>query len=857
MRSILHAPARYPVGTLAIALLLAIAAAASTLRLRQDTSLASLFPSDQPAPAAMLRVLDDFPTADELLLLASTPAGQPPQPQKLLAFARQLRIDAAADPAAAKLITAIGYRSEASSRQFITSVVAPNAIFYLGDAEFAAARRRLTLPEMTRQLQQNAALLAAPGPAAAALASALLQDPLHLHDFLLGRLQSMTPMQTYQGSDAFLSADGRSLLIRIAGARPPGDLPFCSAITAAVSTLAARANTDHLLIELSGAYPIAAQSERSIRRDSIASVLGSVVSLGLLFAIAFRRPVRLFLATFAPVALGVLYGFGLFAWISRNVTPLTAVIGAMLAGVGIDYCIFYVVNFQQRRQAGEGPTAAAIGTIDNIGPALVAAWVTSVLGFVAVGFSTVRALRDFSLLGSLCLAMVLACAVWILPSLLVLISRARATQAASPLRLSPAPLLRWIDAHTRLCLTVSIGVATLAGVGVLVMGPRLELESDPTVLHPHPNPPLDAEADISRRMGIAPDSLMVYLQADSPVQLVTLAHQVSDALATDAARRAGVRSSFGLANLLPDPAVAPQRLAAVGPAYAERVLADFDTAVAASPFSPSAYGPYRAFLRTLLTPISVPTVADLAAYPELAHAALPRQATPGAPPIEAVTLISLGQRLDTTASRTAAVQALRAVLAPFPHATLTGMAVLSLDTQLTVQKNLPRLIVAALGVCVLYLLVHFRSIKLTLLAVVPTGVSLVCLLAIARLLGAKLNLVNIISVPLLVGIDIDYGIFLVSVARQCADRTELLQKIAPAASTVVLCAAATLLGFGSLAFTSVPAERSLGLAVAIGVITCAAAAIFLLLPLLLRMCDRVSLSCNCSASAVGANDEQP
>ena len=120
----------------------------------------------------------------------------------------------------------------------------------------------------------------------------------------------------------------------------------------------------------------------------------------------------------------------------------------------------------------------------------------------------------------------------------------------------------------------------------------------------------------------------------------------------------------------------------------------------------------------------------------------------------------------------------------------------------------------------------------------PTLCSLTCLLAVARLAGAKMNLANIVSVPLLIGIDIDYGIFLVSVARRSRTRAELLDRAAASSRAVVLCAAATLLGFGSLAFTSVPAIRSLGWAVAIGVSTCAAAALFLLLPLLLWLRGR-------------------
>ena len=75
-----------------------------------------------------------------------------------------------------------------------------------------------------------------------------------------------------------------------------------------------------------------------------------------------------------------------------------------------------------------------------------------------------------------------------------------------------------------------------------------------------------------------------------------------------------------------------------------------------------------------------------------------------------------------------------------------------------------------------------------MLAVLPTLCSLVCLLAAARLCGAKMNLANIVAIPLLIGIDVDYGIFLVSVSRRSTTRAELLDRVAASSQAVVLCA---------------------------------------------------------------------
>jgi predicted RND superfamily exporter protein len=106
-----------------------------------------------------------------------------------------------------------------------------------------------------------------------------------------------------------------------------------------------------------------------------------------------------------------------------------------------------------------------------------------------------------------------------------------------------------------------------------------------------------------------------------------------------------------------------------------------------------------------------------------------------------------------------------------------------------------------------------------------------------RLWGVRQNMVNLIGMPLLIVMTVDYGIFLVSLARlgrRHGGTPEALRvHVASCAQAVLVCAGTTLLGFGSLAFTSVPAVRSLGVVVCVGMVAALAGALFLLTPILL------------------------
>jgi predicted RND superfamily exporter protein len=134
---------------------------------------------------------------------------------------------------------------------------------------------------------------------------------------------------------------------------------------------------------------------------------------------------------------------------------------------------------------------------------------------------------------------------------------------------------------------------------------------------------------------------------------------------------------------------------------------------------------------------------------------------------------------------------------------------------------------------------QFRNVTDCLLATLPAVFGLACLLAFMRLSGMKLNLINLIAFPLLVGIDVDYGIFLTAACRRREmnglSGQQLRARLHPASSAVLLCAAATTLGFGSLAFCSIPAVQSLGVAMMVGVAACVIGTFFLTVPTLILL----------------------
>ena len=137
---------------------------------------------------------------------------------------------------------------------------------------------------------------------------------------------------------------------------------------------------------------------------------------------------------------------------------------------------------------------------------------------------------------------------------------------------------------------------------------------------------------------------------------------------------------------------------------------------------------------------------------------------------------------------------------------------------------------------ILIVLVGFRSLKYTAMAIGALGIAGVIMFGIFPLVGIKINAINAMVFPLIIGLGIDYFIHVITSYRQNGDLGEALLH---SGKPVLLSGLTTMLGFGSLALAGSHAgAQSLGSVLFIGT-ACALLASFTLLPALLSVGKRV------------------
>ncbi len=165
-------------------------------------------------------------------------------------------------------------------------------------------------------------------------------------------------------------------------------------------------------------------------RDSMLLSLPIAVLLTLLLAAAVLRSFRYAVASVVPVGFVVAGVYAFMTIADYRINVVTATIAAIAVGVGIDFSTHFTVRFREElgrngrriealRQAGAGT-----------GGALVLSALSSVLGFLVMALAPTPIFATFGMLTAVMIALALAAALVVLPSVLLLVAP---SQPTSPL----------------------------------------------------------------------------------------------------------------------------------------------------------------------------------------------------------------------------------------------------------------------------------------------------------------------------------------------------------------------------------------------------------------------------------------
>lgn len=787
-----------------VSALLSAACAASIFTLSTDQNLARLLPGDLPSVRAFETIREHFDVETNLFVLLEGGATS-----ALLeasdAYAARLR--------QSPLVASADNRLSADHRKYYFEILPRHLFLILPEEDLRPTLSFLGDPAALRvHMANNYRLLqsAAPG-----VKERIARDPLDL----AGRTGAVRRLTESGGriqvseEGYYLSEDGTSVLLHLKGRQPAQDLGYARELVRAVRDAA----PPGFSISLSGGYAVAVQDEAMIRRDMIISGFSSFALNLLLIGIVFRTAGTM-LHIGVPLVSGILWMMGFVAAAYGKLNPMMAGSAAIVAGLGIDYSLYLMTRFRHELSLGASPEDAVAISAARVGGGLLGAAATSILVFFSFLSSDLRGLADFGVVTGVGLALCLLATLTVFPALLAI-----ATPKPKPLLpILPTPRQRYGGILVGSVLFLSAAAVVAFGLP----GSGFVFEPDWKNLRPKHDPALQTQERIGKLFWGSSESLSILLRDDPVTGFAKLEPVLADL------RRRGLLASYRTVGSLLPPANRQIRNRETLRAFdVDGSLRNIRDAMDKAGFRPEAYEEYLRGLRNSLRQDR--TIDEAFLRSEGLSSLLSPFLSGGMGMAQIFTAEGLWER----GTRERVLGEIRTALDDTGvPSELTGFKIVSGELERRLEEDLQRLLWIAGGLIVAVVFLSFRHPGLTLLALTPLAAGLVLLIALMKLLGLHLNVMNLIALPMVIGLGVDYGIHQVHLYRDTPpDRFDALFPVCLQA--VFLDALTTIFGFGSLAPIENRGVASMGTITAVGM-TCCLLPALLTLPAALRLLNR-------------------
>ena len=148
----------------------------------------------------------------------------------------------------------------------------------------------------------------------------------------------------------------------------------------------------------------------------------AMVFLGLLLLFKFN----IIRAVIAILPIGLILGWssGIMYLMGIKYTPVTATLGALIIGIGVEFTILLMMRYYEERDKDEGVVEAMTTAVTRIGRAVIASGFTVIGGFAALLIAKdFPILQDFGVVTLINVFFALVSTLLVLPALIVLIDR--------------------------------------------------------------------------------------------------------------------------------------------------------------------------------------------------------------------------------------------------------------------------------------------------------------------------------------------------------------------------------------------------------------------------------------------------
>ncbi len=615
----------------------------------------------------------------------------------------------------------------------------------------------------------------------------------------------------------------------------PATVPV-AAIRSAIAEVKTGEGFDDVRMRLTGR--IALEHEEIGMAFSGALLAFSVALLlsAVLLFIALRSR-RLVLATVLTLLFGLSLTAGFAALAVGTLNLISMAFAVLYVGLGLDYALYLAMRYRELRQLGSAHRDAVPQAAADIGGFLFVCAATTSLGFLAFVPTAFTGIAGLGLISAAGMFISLVASLTLLPALLTL---------RPPPAPPPPPERRWLDAVLewpyRRRRSIWRGMAVLLVFSAFI-APQARFDFDPL----HLRDP-DSES-VSTFRDLLADPVIPALT----LSVIAANHIEAAAIAAKLKAVPEVRQVLTLADLVPKQqaeklAIIDELAFSLGPALATSgelvVIARPEDAaaldrleVAMQQAAAQWSGPRAAAAKRLAKALEtlqslnrpVEGVALLRSnllnglapqVLQLRNLLLAKVVTAEDLPhwLRARWLAGDGRQrvevlpravLDDNEATRAFVRAVRHV-----EPRVSGPPLGMVEAGEAVVQSFQQAFLYSAAAISLLLLILLRSFRDTLLVLLPLAAAGLLTMAASVLTATPFNFANVIALPLLLGVGVDYGVYLVQQSRRLPPGSNLLKTSATRA--VLFGALVTMANFGDLMLAGHPGMVSMGLLLTVG-----------------------------------------
>jgi len=802
-------------------------------RLQIKTDILELLPQDNEKVNTFREVLRDYGSMDYLLVAIESKKGGPADEFEDFAdsFAKELR--------SSPLIDYVEYKiwEEAEDMRPLLD----NGLLYLSQQEVGSLADRLRDDRIQEQVQRIKALILT--PTALPMKGLIEKDPFNILPLVKDRLLKRGGNLRLYPFDGYYLCEDRSMLLMIARpTRPAQDLLFAKELVQMANAAERKArqevkrpkgsSLDHMKVSYGGGYLIALHDSEIIQKDILRNFLTSFIGVLLLFLLSFRSTKSLLFAGL-PLAVGIAWTMGFAALTVGELNYATSGFSALLLGLAIDLTIVLYNRYLEERIAGRDALSSVRLMLAETGQSVFTGAVTTAAAFYAMMVTKFRGLAELGLLTGTGILFCLLATCILLPALCAW-DENRKKASLSP-RMRSFGLMRILPTVSRFPRGIVLS-SVLVSLCLGFFATSLTFDEDISNIRPKHNPALLLQERIAEKFGLSYYHFVVVAERKTVEEALVANEEIATVLRSWNGKE-GITGFDSLEALLPSQASQKERLAYIQSQQAYelnggRIARTFRTALEENGFRPSAYDEYLKKFQRFLSPSQSITWEEV------------KKSSMGRILNRYLKVDERGVRVVTYVYQNREVwkagppSKLLKEIATLGSVKFAGVNILSreLKTRVYSDAKLAALI-ALLGVLLL-LYLDFRSIKSSLLALIPLGFGILWMFGLMDALGMKLNLMNIFAVIMILGIAVDYGVHVLH--RYYEDRKfDVTLALNQVGKAILMAALTTILGFGTITYSDYPGLISMGIACILGVGSCMVVSL-LVLPAVLMLWGRPS-----------------